>query len=275
MDDNEGNSYDPGSLHRYLYAGGNPVGRIDPTGHDYISTIGAVAVQGLLVGLSIGALLGGVTGGILGGWKGALVGLIGGAATGALFGAIGGGLAGVAIVTGTLWPLITYGTLMTGWGVYNGIRDLANPDPRHKIVGAITLVVTIVAAVFGARAINYLQNGKPFLPQYQRFSGNYEAAPDVPTVGAGMPDGKYIYAVRMDRSIAYYSRGAGRFPHPNLSKGENVLTAGEIEISGGKVTSINNSSGHFQPSDVSVYIAKWILMSKGMWGSDSAITPRP
>jgi len=103
----------------------------------------------------------------------------------------------------------------------------------------------------------------------------YEAAPDTPIAGPEMPDGKYIYVVRMDRSIAFFERGSGRFPHPNLSKGANVLTAGEIEVSGGKVVWINNNSGHFQPSDVSVFIAKYILMFKGMWGPDSQITPRP
>ncbi len=78
----------------------------------------------------------------------------------------------------------------------------------------------------------------------------------------------------MDRSIAYYSRTAARFPHTNLSKGANVLTAGEIEVAGGKVVWINNKSGHFQPSDISVYIAKYILMAKGMWGANSTVAPR-
>jgi RHS repeat-associated protein len=39
-DPNEGNPYDPKSLHKYLYASGDPVNMIDPTGRaDYIESI--------------------------------------------------------------------------------------------------------------------------------------------------------------------------------------------------------------------------------------------
>src|SRR5262249_29378028 len=106
-----------------------------------------------------------------------------------------------------------------------------------------------------------------------RYASSYEAAPNVPALNPSVPDGKYIYVVRMDRSIRYYARDGRRFPHPNLSRGENVLTAGEIEIAGGKVASISNQSGHFQPSELSLYIAKLILQSKGLWNSNSQITP--
>jgi RHS repeat-associated protein len=35
MDTYEGSSYDPASLHKYLYTGGNPVDRLDRSGHDF------------------------------------------------------------------------------------------------------------------------------------------------------------------------------------------------------------------------------------------------
>jgi len=147
MDPLEGEIFDPPSLHRYLYVFANPVNLADHSGlqvGDLGSVMGAMAIQGALWGMAIGATLGAVSGAILGGWKGMLIGAMGGAATGALFGAIGGGLTAVAIVTQTVWPLIAYGTLMTGWGLYSAFNDLTNPDPRHKVVGAISLVVTIV-----------------------------------------------------------------------------------------------------------------------------------
>ena len=37
MDSYEGGRYDPTSLHKYVYAGGNPVNKIDPNGHMYIA----------------------------------------------------------------------------------------------------------------------------------------------------------------------------------------------------------------------------------------------
>jgi RHS repeat-associated protein len=37
MDADEGSTKDPGTLHKYLYSRGDPVGRIDPSGHDSIA----------------------------------------------------------------------------------------------------------------------------------------------------------------------------------------------------------------------------------------------
>jgi hypothetical protein len=35
MDSDEGIAYEPNSLHKYLYAGANPVGNVDPSGNDF------------------------------------------------------------------------------------------------------------------------------------------------------------------------------------------------------------------------------------------------
>ncbi|HEX7184805.1 MAG TPA: RHS repeat-associated core domain-containing protein [Thermoanaerobaculia bacterium] len=271
-----GSVFDPPSLHKYLYASANPVDNTDPSGLFTGGLVGAMAnlsMRGALAGMAIGAVFGAVTGGILGGWEGALRGMIGGAATGALFGAIGGGLTALAIVTTRIWPLVAYTGLMTGWGIATGLRDLANPNPRYKVVGGITLIATIVGGAFAARGIGYLNTGQPYLPQYQKYANAYKAAGDVPEITGGIPDGKYIYVVRMDRSIVYYQRDGAKFPHPNLSQGQNVLTAGEIEMASGQVVWISNQSGHFQPSSLSLQIAKLILQAKGLWGPESQVTP--
>jgi RHS repeat-associated protein len=45
MDTFEGRSQDPLSLHKYLYAAGDPVGRRDPSGRDFADTLGAIAID--------------------------------------------------------------------------------------------------------------------------------------------------------------------------------------------------------------------------------------
>jgi hypothetical protein len=50
MDSYEGNPNDPLSLHKYLYASGNPVGRIDPSGNDdIIDMVASMAIDTTLI----------------------------------------------------------------------------------------------------------------------------------------------------------------------------------------------------------------------------------
>jgi RHS repeat-associated protein len=46
MDTDEGDSSAPLSLHKYLYAGANPVNRHDPTGHDDLAEVGEAEAEG-------------------------------------------------------------------------------------------------------------------------------------------------------------------------------------------------------------------------------------
>jgi len=151
-----------------------------------------------------------------------------------------------------------------------------NPDPKYKLVGTIGLILSIFGGSLSARGIGYLKSGQPYRPDYGQYSKAYQAAPDVPELIGGVPDGKYIYVVRMDRTISYYNREAGsRFPHPNLSRGANVLSAGEMVLQNGQVIELNNHSGHFQPSSLSLVIAKLILQYKGLWHLNGKVDPVP
>ncbi|HLK47666.1 MAG TPA: RHS repeat-associated core domain-containing protein [Bryobacteraceae bacterium] len=101
MDPFEGNPRDPESLHKYLYAGANPVNRRDPSGNeDIIDTVGAAEIQSNLsttvynVALSAGrnALIGGALGcvrGLLPNGGGCANSAIGGALLGAFLGPLG------------------------------------------------------------------------------------------------------------------------------------------------------------------------------------------
>jgi RHS repeat-associated protein len=44
MDSYEGDDKEPTSLHKYLYVGGDPVNRLDPSGRDFLDTLGAAAI---------------------------------------------------------------------------------------------------------------------------------------------------------------------------------------------------------------------------------------
>jgi RHS repeat-associated protein len=52
MDEWEGYSNDPRSLHKYLYASGNPIDRVDPSGHEDIVEL--TAAQGIMEELAAG-----------------------------------------------------------------------------------------------------------------------------------------------------------------------------------------------------------------------------
>jgi hypothetical protein len=71
-DDGYGNNSDPVSLHRYLYAGADPIDNIDPSGHDFIGTLVAVGITSVLSGI-VGAAFGGIEHGV----KGAIGGFVG------------------------------------------------------------------------------------------------------------------------------------------------------------------------------------------------------
>jgi hypothetical protein len=59
MDSYEGNPNDPLSLHKYLYASGNPVGRIDPSGNDdIIDMVASMAIDTTLNSMAITSLPG-------------------------------------------------------------------------------------------------------------------------------------------------------------------------------------------------------------------------
>jgi RHS repeat-associated protein len=67
MDEDEGNDNDPASLHKYLYAGDDPVNQIDPSGHDFDLTSFAISTSIYsVIGAISGVAINGVTNAIQG-----------------------------------------------------------------------------------------------------------------------------------------------------------------------------------------------------------------
>jgi len=67
MDDYDGDPSSPSSLHKYLYASGNPASRIDPTGNEDIAELAEVgAVQSVLQSMAMMSLRGALLGGLFG-----------------------------------------------------------------------------------------------------------------------------------------------------------------------------------------------------------------
>lgn len=64
----------------------------------------------------------------------------------------------------------------------------------------------------------------------------------------GTGDGRAIYTMDQHGNIyASNYQGAGDFHHSTLANGEPVAGAGELTVKNGKVTLVNNTSGHYQP----------------------------
>lgn len=70
-------------------------------------------------------------------------------------------------------------------------------------------------------------------------------------LGSKNMNGQYMYVIDMDGNIIIGTRTGQKMPHPMLVEGNNpqVQAAGILEIRGGKIFSINNSSGHFKPGN--------------------------
>lgn len=68
-------------------------------------------------------------------------------------------------------------------------------------------------------------------------------------VAGGFENGKFMYVVDENGKVWVGKRMGESMPHPTLIGGKNpkVLAAGMVEIKAGKITNIDNHSGHFKP----------------------------
>lgn len=77
----------------------------------------------------------------------------------------------------------------------------------------------------------------------------YDAAGDQPLTGSGQGWRKPIFV--MDETGAFYwsqTAPVGRFHHSSFRSGEEVASAGEMEIAAGRITAMSRFSGHYRPT---------------------------
>jgi RHS repeat-associated protein len=146
MDAFEGVANDPSSLHKYLYAGADPVDQLDASGHDFdiISTVGALAAQYPLVTITlVSAGLGGAGGcvaGALDPQSTCSQGFYSGLLAGAVFGAIGG-VGGPAV-------RVVLGVAFSGWG---GVSAYSAAKKHNYGLAAFYVVASLGSAFLTAR----------------------------------------------------------------------------------------------------------------------------
>lgn len=71
-------------------------------------------------------------------------------------------------------------------------------------------------------------------------------------------NGQYMYVVDEQGNLIIGTRNKGYWPHPTLVGGENpkVQAAGMVDIRNGKICRVDNSSGHYKPSDAYLAVAE-------------------
>jgi hypothetical protein len=140
MDPLRGHVWEPPSLHKYLYATGDPANKLDPTGLWSLSTGLAVAA---IIGSLSGALIGGIRDGVQGAIEGAIAGAIGGPIVVLATVGVGHLLAGALGVSAATGQTIA----AAGLGIFGGVgaaRDLADATrPRDRLSAAITLALML------------------------------------------------------------------------------------------------------------------------------------
>ena len=268
-----GHSDDPVSMHRYTYAGADPVNGVDPSGRE---TLG-----GVITGIASSAILRN---------------MVFGAAISAVDTAMAGGSAGQVIMSATVGAVVG-GALAAGKGILIA----------KKLFMALRYAELAVPLTFGALGIkgsyNAFKEGNPALGFYRAFwalmcvkgakdAYEYLRMPDV-ALGDGVEpvDNKITYDLDPDPSRFSDDTGLltqradgkwqieypGRPPEPvkdtsymfirtleglllvfnssrtlspkhaDLGFGKDVAYAGNMSFKNGEITRWDNGSGHYQP----------------------------
>ena len=156
-------------------------------------------------------------------------------------------IAGPIGVTGT----VAFGRLSRTASVQN-IVDTATNREIWSVVSSFRSADEIDGLIING---SYIKN-----PTARNLSDSVTSSGKI-RINGQLANGQYMYVVEPNGNIVFGVRGKDpitgetlRMPHPTLIGGANpqVSAAGIVDIRGGRIYSVNNQSGHFQPNSSSL-----------------------
>jgi RHS repeat-associated protein len=154
----EGRTFDPPSLHKYLYGHGDPVDNTDPTG---LYTLGSVLVTSAIIGSLSGALIGGIRGGVYGALKGFFIGLLLSPIAAFLGIGLGLGVAAIFGISASAGVAIVGGAVTAITAALNVYEILTASNERDRWAAGVSLIITVGTFGFGAYRYSNLPNTAP------------------------------------------------------------------------------------------------------------------
>ena len=230
MDSFEGRQQDTLSLHKYLYCGGQPISRIDPTGHEFslVNLTVATAIRATIASATMGTISGVYTYARTGSMEAAFQSAVMTYST--VYLATVCPIGGLAIGAAGLFSL----------GVHAWVDGFTSTDAAEMAtMVAASLVLHASFSRYGPGFSN-LRPEDPVGPPIQTFSPAQVSKITRILNYVVTEDGELVVGRRDNSQV-----GGG---HIDLAGGKNVLAAGTLKVVNGVIRYIDNDSGHYQPS---------------------------
>lgn len=153
-------------------------------------------------------------------------------------------------------------------------QTLLGKPPKHEVPGFFKHRLQIIHPIYW----NYDELGNvAYLTSQEKkkFKVRHEdpSKPLTRTNGT-IPDGNYLYIISPKGGLYIANQSelnALNLRHSSIRAGQPVLCAGEITIKEGKITQIDNGSGHYKPSWSNLMMSCLYLKNKGILNEDCII----
>lgn len=220
----EGINAEPLSLHKYLYTRGNPVNRIDPSGHRDLVEVAAVAsIIGIFAGAAVGSLNSYVVNGKVN----------------PIDAIIGAGLGAVLAPIAVLSPLVGIGLAIGGTGVSAAQAYILFDDPSVSSDRLAFAVLLTLISLVGVRAAYKAR----ITPRAGSPSNTIETPANAALPSGQIPPAKpgtvrvYRGIYDGDPDVLQVGKAYRNDPSSAPSGAENFLSPHEAEFHAGNITS--------------------------------------